>query len=61
LNNNCQKYKIERAADGSYVFTSLAGPRVVAPPSASTDLGVQFGLWDYIGQDWQKWAIDAAP
>jgi arabinan endo-1,5-alpha-L-arabinosidase len=60
LNNSCQKFEIERAADGTHVFTSLTGTRVVEVPGASTADGVQLALYDYNGSTCQRWQIAGA-
>lgn len=59
LNNSSQKFKIDRAADGSYLLTSLNIPRLIEIPSASTASGTFLGLWSYTGHSCQRWYINA--
>jgi arabinan endo-1,5-alpha-L-arabinosidase len=58
LNTNNQKYRISRAADGSYIFTSVLSSKLIEMPSASTTVGVYLQLWDYTGHPCQKWYVD---
>jgi len=58
LNNDCQKFKIEQAANGSYVFSSGANAdRVIEVPFASSATGAQLGLFDYLGNGAQQWSV----
>jgi arabinan endo-1,5-alpha-L-arabinosidase len=52
-----QRFKIERASGGSYVLSSVNGNRVVEVPGCSATAGVQLALYDYLGNNCQKWAI----
>lgn len=59
LNNDCQKFKIEQHANGSYVFlTSVNADKVIEVPFASTAPNMQLGLWDYNGCTCQQWSIN---
>src|SRR5205085_9705789 len=61
LNNDCQKFKIEQAANGAYVISSGANAdKVVEVPSASTTAGAQLGLYDYNANATQQWSIQPA-
>ena len=56
---NCQRFRVEPAADGSVVFSSYYGNRVVEVPNAATAPGAQLGLWDYNGCTCQHWTLEA--
>jgi arabinan endo-1,5-alpha-L-arabinosidase len=60
LDNNCHKFNLERAANGSLIFTSLNGSRVVEVLNASTADGVRFSLFDYNGATCQQWSLGTA-
>jgi arabinan endo-1,5-alpha-L-arabinosidase len=55
-----QRFKIERTNAGNYVLSSVNGNRVVEVPACSTTAGVQLALYDYLGNNCQKWTITAA-
>jgi arabinan endo-1,5-alpha-L-arabinosidase len=55
-----QRFKIERTNTGTYVFSSVNGNRVVEVPACSGTAGVQLALYDYLGNNCQKWAVTAA-
>lgn len=55
-----QRFKIERASGGTYVLASVNGNRVVEVPACATTAGVQLALYDYLGNNCQKWAIAPA-
>ena len=55
-----QRFKIERTNTNSYVLSSVNGGRVVEVPACSTTAGVQLALYDYLGNDCQKWGIAGA-
>ena len=57
LDNNCQKYKIEKASDGTNVFTPLSGSQVILVPKSSKQTGTQLVVGDYTGGNNQKWSI----
>lgn len=61
LNNDCQKFKIEQTANGSYVFTSLsnhAGAKVLqASSTTSSSLTTPISLFDFDGAAMQEWMI----
>jgi arabinan endo-1,5-alpha-L-arabinosidase len=54
---NCQNFRVERAADGSYVLAAQYGNRVIEVPNASMASGQPLGLWDYNGCNCQHWLI----
>ena len=56
---HCQRFRVERAADGTMVLAAFYGNRVVEVPNAATTAGVQLGLWDYNGCTCQHWALAA--
>lgn len=58
LNVDCQKFKIERAADGAYVFTSLANNLAVEVPFASKEPGTELIVWGQNGCACQRWYIN---
>ncbi|WP_071885484.1 family 43 glycosylhydrolase [Rufibacter tibetensis] len=58
LDLDCQKFKIERAADGAYVFTSLANNLVVEVPFASREPGTELITWGQNGCACQRWYIN---
>ncbi|MDJ1483791.1 family 43 glycosylhydrolase [Cytophagaceae bacterium YF14B1] len=60
LNNDCQKFRVFRTADGSHIFNPVNSEKVVEVPGASTIAGTQLGLWDYNGCTCQKWTITTA-
>lgn len=55
-----QRFKIERTNTSTYVLSSVNGSRVVEVPGCSTTAGVQLALYDYLGNNCQKWGIAAA-
>lgn len=55
-----QRFKIERASTGAYVFSSANGNRVVEVPGCSTTAGVQLALYDYLANSCQKWTVSAS-
>ncbi|MBT9394830.1 family 43 glycosylhydrolase [Hymenobacter sp. NST-14] len=55
-----QRFKVERASGGSYVLASMNGNRVVEVPACSGTAGVQLALYDYLGNNCQKWTIAPA-
>lgn len=60
LNNDCQKYQIDKLANGNYVFSPASNPGVVFDvPAASTAPNTQIGLWTYGVNPWQQWKIDS--
>jgi arabinan endo-1,5-alpha-L-arabinosidase len=56
---NCQRFRVEPAADGSVVISAFYGNRVVEVPNASTAAGQQLALWDYNGSAGQRWSLAA--
>jgi arabinan endo-1,5-alpha-L-arabinosidase len=56
----CQQFHVDRASDGSFVLASLNGNRVVEVPYASTNPGVQLGIFDYNGCACQRWYLTPA-
>lgn len=58
LGTDCQRFKIERTADGTFVLTSMVSPRVVEVPAASLSVGTQLVVWDHNGGPWQRWYIN---
>ncbi|UOQ67558.1 family 43 glycosylhydrolase [Hymenobacter volaticus] len=56
----CQLFRLDRASDGTLVFASVNGNRVVEVPFASTVPGTQLGLFDYNGCSCQRWITTAA-
>lgn len=56
---DCQKFHIDRASDGSLVFASLNSNRVVEVPSASGTPGTQLGIFDYNTCTCQHWFVTA--
>jgi arabinan endo-1,5-alpha-L-arabinosidase len=56
---DCQRFRLDRANDGTYIFASVNGNRVVEVPVASTIAGTQLGLWDYNGCTCQRWTVSA--
>jgi arabinan endo-1,5-alpha-L-arabinosidase len=56
---NCQRFRVERAADGTMVLAALYGNRVVEVPNAATTAGTQLGLWNYNGNAAQHWILAA--
>lgn len=60
LNNDCQKFKVEQLADGTYVFSTVGNAnRVIEVPFASAAPGVQLGLFDFNGCTCQQWTLTA--
>ena len=59
-NLSCQLVQINRASDGTMVFASVNGNRVVEVPSAATAPGVQLALFNYNGCACQRWFLTAA-
>jgi arabinan endo-1,5-alpha-L-arabinosidase len=59
VNNNCQKYKVERLGDGSHIMTPLSGARIVTVAGSSTTAGTRLSLQDYSDCNCQKWLIAA--
>ena len=60
LNNNCQKFKIDKTAAGAYIFSPAANSdKVIEVPNSSVVAGVQLGLNDYAGSTNQFWNIQA--
>jgi arabinan endo-1,5-alpha-L-arabinosidase len=59
VNTDCQKFRIERAADGAYVVTSVANNLVVEVPFASKDPGVELIVWGQNGCQCQRWYINS--
>lgn len=58
LDNDCQKFKIEQHANGSFVFlSSVNQDKVIAVPDASSESGTQLATLDYSGTAFQRWAI----
>jgi arabinan endo-1,5-alpha-L-arabinosidase len=57
LNNNCQKFKIERLGDGSHILTPASGARIVSVAGSSTTAGTRLSLQDYSDCNCQKWLI----
>ncbi|GGG49055.1 family 43 glycosylhydrolase [Hymenobacter glacieicola] len=55
-----QRFKMERASTGQYVLSSVNGGRAVEVPACSSTAGVQLALYDYLGNNCQKWAIAPA-
>lgn len=55
----CQLFRLDRASDGTLVFSSVNGNRVVEVPFASTVPGIQLGLFDYNGCSCQRWTTTA--
>ncbi|QJX48208.1 family 43 glycosylhydrolase [Hymenobacter taeanensis] len=53
----CQRFWVERAADGSYVLSYIYGNRVIGVPNASTTDGTVLQLLDYTGEANQRWTI----
>ncbi|MFD2720469.1 RICIN domain-containing protein [Hymenobacter monticola] len=52
-----QRFKIERASNGTYVLASVNGNRVVEVPACSATAGVQLALYDYLANACQQWTI----
>lgn len=52
-NSACQKFKLDRAADGSYVLSPSNIMKLLEVPQN----GVQFDIADYNGSNSQKWTI----
>jgi arabinan endo-1,5-alpha-L-arabinosidase len=59
LNNNCQKFKIERLGDGSHVLMPASGARIVSVAGSSTTAGTRLTLQDFSDCNCQKWLIAA--
>ena len=60
LGNDCQKYQIDKLANGSFVFSPASNTGVVFDvPSASTAPNTQIGLWNYNAGPWQKWNLNS--
>lgn len=55
-----QRFKIERTNAGNYVLASVNGNRVVEVPGCSTTAGQSLALFDYLGNNCQKWSIAGA-
>lgn len=56
-NSACRLFRIDRASDGTLVFASANGNRVVEVPSASTAPGTQLALSNYNGCLCQRWNL----
>ncbi|GAB3237372.1 hypothetical protein GCM10027346_28890 [Hymenobacter seoulensis] len=56
---NCQRFRVERAADGSFVLASIYGNRVIGVPNAATTEGAALKLLDYTSGSSQRWTISA--
>lgn len=60
LGNDCQKYQIDKLANGSFVFSPASNTGVVFDvPNASTAPNTQIGLWTYNVNPWQQWNINS--
>ena len=55
-----QRFKIERTNANNFVLSSVNGNRVVEVPACSTTAGTTLALYDYLGNNCQKWQITAA-
>ena len=60
FDDECQKFHLDRAKDGSLVFSSLNGNRVAEVPGASGTAGAQLALFDYNGCTCQRWLVTNA-
>lgn len=61
LNNNCQKYRIERHVNGSLVFSSaLSTNKAISIPQNPTQPGEQLQVLNYTGAVASQWTVTAA-